>query len=328
MAGRRHGSLLLMMLGCLAAACVLTGFRLPADPAGPGSTAQAAAIKAPAVHAPAAAEYPAADPSVDPGSTEGVATDAPTTEPPTSAQPTAPPTTAPVTTAPVTTAPVTTAPPTLPATSPAEQTQPVAPITPDSPTMTISPATGSSDSWLPWLLAGLGALVLLGLVIGFARASSRRDKTAAAWRSRRLNAYAEGAALHDAVMAAEGGPMQPNEAAARWADIQHRADNFNQRLYQLRETAPDEASQAHIDELLVSLQALRSALDAQRASRADWTASAATSLTAGVVRDRLNDFRILLSGLRDADPAGNRLAEILAGASSTAVRRSAAMTWS
>jgi hypothetical protein len=261
---------------------------------------------------------PAADPpSVEPGGTDDVTTEPPTTAPATTAAPT---------TEPPTTAPATTEPPTQPETTPAEQTEPVAPVTPVTPTITISPATGSSTSWLPWVLAGLGVLVLIGLIVLFARSAARRDRSVAAWRSRRLNAYAEGAALHDAVLSTQGGPMQADEAAARWADIQHRADNFNQRLYQLRETAPDEAGRAQVDELLVSLQALRSALDAQRASGLDWTAGAATSLTAGVVRDRLNDFRLLLSGLRDADPAGNRLAEILTGVSRTAVRRSAAMT--
>lgn len=281
MAGRRRGFLLLIMLGCLAAACTLTS--IAAAAAGPAGPAGIAA--------------PAAEPaSVEPGGTEPASivpptTAAPTEPPPTTVQPTEPP---------PTTAEPTTAPPTVPDTTPAEPTEP-APTT-VAPTMTVSPATGGSSSVLPWVLAGLGVLVLIGLIVWFAQSSTRRSDTIAAWRSRRLNAYAEGAALHDAVMSTEGRPMQANEAAARWTDIQYRADNFNQRLYQLRETAPDEAGRAHIDELLVSLQALRSALDAQRAAGAGWTAGAASSMTAGVVRDRLNDFRILLGGLRDADP--------------------------
>jgi len=297
MAGRRRGSLLLIVLGCLAVACVMTAsLQANAQVGMPAAHAQMAMPVSEAHRA-----QPADDPpSVDPGGTVSV-TEAPTTSPPT----TAPPTTAPPT-QPPTTAPVTTEPPTQPETTPAEQTQPVAPVTPVTPTFTIAPDTGSSTSWLPWLLAGLGALILVGLIVLFARSASRRDRAAAAWRSRRLNAYAEGAALHDAVLSTQSGPMQADEAAARWADIQHRADNFNQRLYQLRETAPDEAGQAQVDELLVSLQTLRSALDTQRASGLDWTAGAATSLTAGVVRDRLNDFRLLLSGLRDADPSAGR----------------------
>jgi hypothetical protein len=291
MAGRRRGSLLLIVFGCLVGACVMT-----ASPQANAQVETSARMAMPPAGTRMA--LPADDPpSIDPGGDGDVTTEPPaTTAPPTTAPPTQPPTTA----------PVTTEPPATPETTPAEPTQPVAPVTPVTPTFTIAPDTGSSTSWLPWVLAGLGALILVGLIVLFARSASRRDRAVAAWRSRRLNAYAEGAALHDAVLSTQSGPMQASEAAARWADIQHRADNFNQRLYQLRETAPDEAGRTQVDELLVSLQALRSALDTQRASGLDWTAGAATSLTAGVVRDRLNDFRLLLSGLRDADPSAGR----------------------
>jgi hypothetical protein len=295
MAGRRGSPMPLMMLGCgLAAACVLTGCGTQASlhagsPLLPASPAQSISIRA-------------ADAATDDDPTDVPTTEAPTTAPPTTAPPTEPPTTAPPTQAPTTEA----------ETTPPEPVPPVTPGEPESPTVTVTvtatPDAGGSGSALPWLLAGLGALVLIGLIVWLARSSSRRANATAAWRSRRLNAYAEGAALHDAILSVQGHQMQPDEAAARWADIQHRADNFNQRLYQLRETAPDEQERASVDELLVSLQALRSALDAQRASGMDWTASAASSMTAGVVRDRLNDFRMRLSWLRDPDAAGNGLA--------------------
>jgi hypothetical protein len=279
----------LIMLGCgLAAACVLTGCGAQAS-LHASSPAQSVSIRA-------------ADAATDDDPTDVPTTEAPTTAPPTTAPPTQAPTTAPPTQAPTTGA----------ETTPPEPVPPVTPGEPESPTVTVTvtaaPDAGGSSSVLPWLLAGLGALVLIGLIVWLARSSSRRANATAAWRSRRLNAYAEGAALHDAILSVQGHQMQPDEAAARWADIQHRADNFNQRLYQLRETAPDEQERAGVDELLVSLQALRSALDTQRASGMDWTASAASSMTAGVVRDRLNDFRARLSWLRDPDGAGNGLA--------------------
>jgi hypothetical protein len=283
MAGQRGGSVLLVTLGCLMALFVLAGCGQAGKRAsGPSqvASAQAQAIDAPAT------ELPATEPP----------TTQPATEPPTQ-----PPTEPPVT-VPETTPAQPTEPPTLPDTTPAEPVQPVTPVTPESPTITVSPTTGSSSSVLPWILAGLGALILIGLIAWLIHSSTRRSDTVAAWRSRRLSAYAEGAALHDAIMSVQGRPMQPQESAARWADVQRRADDYNQRLYQLRETAPSEEDREQVDELLVSLQALRSALDAQRASGTDWTAGTTASMTAGVVRERLNDFRLLLSGLRDGAP--------------------------
>jgi hypothetical protein len=280
MACRRGGSLLLVMLGCLMALLALTGCGQTDRRAG-GST-QVTSAQAQATDAPV--------------------TELPVTDVPTTAPPTEPPTTAPPTTAPPTAPETTPAQPTLPDTTPAEPVQPVTPVTPESPTITAPPATGGSSSALPWILAGAGALILIGLIAWLIHSSTRRSDTVAAWRSRRLSAYAEGAALHDAIMSVQGRPMQPQESAARWADVQRRADDFNQRLYQLRETAPSEEDREQVDELLVSLQALRSALDAQRASGTDWTAGTAASMTAGVVRERLNDFRLLLSGLRDGAP--------------------------
>jgi len=292
MAGRRGSPMTLVMLGCcLAAACVLTGCGTQASQHA-SSKAQSASVRA----ADAATDNAATDDDPTDVPTNLPATVAPTSPPPTTAPPTEPPTTAPPTQA-----------PTTQETTPPEPIPPITPGQPESPTVTVTatPDASGSGSVLPWVLAGLGALLLIGLIVWLARSSSRRASATAAWRSRRLNAYAEGAALHDAILSVQGRQMQPDEATARWADIQHRADNFNQRLYQLRETAPDDQERAGVDELLVSLQALRSALDTQRASGMDWTASAASSMTAGVVRDRLNDFRIQLSWLRDPGTAGN-----------------------
>ena len=67
------------------------------------------------------------------------------------------------------------------------------------------------------------------------------------------------------VAEAPGGPAAA-DAAARWADIQRRADDLAQTLYALREEvpqhSPDGASPA---DTLASLQAVRSAMDAERA---------------------------------------------------------------
>ncbi len=81
-----------------------------------------------------------------------------------------------------------------------------------------------------------------------------------------VDAFARGPALHDAVYAASlpgqsslPGHYGAGNAAARWADIQRRADDLTQTLYALREAAPTEDERARVDDVLASLQALRSA---------------------------------------------------------------------
>ena len=97
-----------------------------------------------------------------------------------------------------------------------------------------------------------------------------------------MDAYAKGSALHDAMsVAASPGGLASADAAARWAGIQRRADDLAQTLYALREAVPpDSADRARIDDTLASLQAVRSAMDAERApaapvtSRPAWSAAA------------------------------------------------------
>lgn len=204
--------------------------------------------------------------------------------------------------------PVTTAPPvpTVPATTPgsttpadvvpaapsavAPSTEAPAPTVPDQPVT----STGNLNSALLWIVIGLGALVVIGIVIWLVTTSSRRADQVAAWQVRRRAAFAEGAALHDAIASATGqlGRLTPAEEAARWAGVERRADDFTLRLYQLRETAPDPAAAAHTDDVLVSLQALRSAVDAERG------AGTQAGMTAEVTRTRLSEFRAALHALR------------------------------
>jgi hypothetical protein len=202
--------------------------------------------------------------------------------------------TEPVTTEPVTTAPVTTEPVTQPAT-----TAPGATETVTAPPVIISPAPAAATAytWLWVLLAVAGGLGLIGLIAWLiARSSRERTDAAAAWRSRRLTTFAEGAALHDATVAAAAPQIPPAEAQARWADVQRRTTDFTQRLYQLREIAPDDPSRASVDQVLASLQALRSATDTARAS------GTASGMTADIARERLQDFRFSLQALRDDVP--------------------------
>jgi hypothetical protein len=101
-------------------------------------------------------------------------------------------------------------------------------------------------------------------------------------------------ALHDAMSVAEApGGLAAADAAARWSDIQRRADDLAQTLYALREAVPkDSGDRARIDDTLASLQAVRSAMDAERSS------GGASLGQAEVVRSRLASFESSLRALR------------------------------
>jgi hypothetical protein len=156
-----------------------------------------------------------------------------------------------------------------------------------------SASSGTSLTWL-WVL--LGVLVLAGLIALIARSGRRRSAAAAGWRSRLIDAYAKGSALHDAMSVAEApGEFASPNAAARWADIQRRADDLTQTLYSLREAVPDEDDRARIADTLASLQAVRSAMSAERAP------GGADPRQAEVVRSRLYSFEMSLRALRQDD---------------------------
>ncbi len=164
---------------------------------------------------------------------------------------------------------------------------------------TAAPATGSAapgaspGTSLTWLWVLLGVVVLAGLIALIARSGRRRSAAAAGWRSRLVDAYAKGSALHDAMSVAEApGGLASADAAARWADIQRRADDLAQTLYALREQVPpDSPDGARIADTLASLQAVRSAMDAERAP------GGASLEQAGVVRGRLSSFESSLRAL-------------------------------
>jgi hypothetical protein len=207
------------------------------------------------------------------------------TVPSNNTSPTAPPTTEVPTTVPPTTVPPTTAAPT---TAP--------PSTPPSISPTPTSSTGSSLAWL-WIL--IAAIVIIGIIVAVivARRSGRQSAVAGSWRPRVIDAYAKGAALYDAISVAE----RPSELAgedrsARWYDIQHRMDDLTQELYSMRESAPDEDERARVSDVLGTLQALRSAMEAERAPGA-----VAASEHAEVVRSRMFAFDSALQALRPPD---------------------------
>jgi hypothetical protein len=161
---------------------------------------------------------------------------------------------------------------------------------------TAAPAAGSGTSLL-WLWILLGAVLAAVLIAWITRVARRGSATATAdWRSRLVDAYAQGSALRDAMSVAETpGGMAAADAGARWADIQRRADDLAQTLYALRESVPDPADQMRIADTLASLQAARSAMDAERAP------GGAGPWQAEIVRGRLDAFESSLRALRADD---------------------------
>ena len=164
-------------------------------------------------------------------------------------------------------------------------------------TGTAAPAASSGTN-LIWLWVLLGVVVLAGLIALIAR-SGRHRSAAAGWRSRLVDAYAKGSALHDAMsVAAAPGGLAGTDGAARWADIQRRADDLAQMLYALREEVPQHSPDgARIADTLASLQAVRSAMDAERVP------GGAGLGQADVVRSRLASFESSLRALGAPAPS-------------------------
>jgi hypothetical protein len=201
--------------------------------------------------------------------------------------------------------PTPTATPTAPVTSPTETvTVTVTPSTPTptaaapatsqpSPTAATTAAATSSGASLLWLWILLGALVVIGLVVWIARASGRRSAAAAGWRSAVADVYANGAALSDAVRLADR-PGAPGYAAAQWAGLQARADDLAQELYRLRESAPGEEDRMLVEDTLVSVRALRSAMADEQAAGGPGSPESAQ------VHSRLVAFENALRALRAA----------------------------
>jgi Alphaherpesvirus glycoprotein E len=203
----------------------------------------------------------------------------------------------------VTPTPTPTPTPTTPTAEPSTQTVTATETATATPTETATSSTpsaaasgSSSGTSLLWLWILLGVLILAGLIAWIVTAGRRRSAASAGWRSRLIDAYAKGSALHDAMVVAEAqGDLASSDARARWYDIQRRADDLAQTLYALREAAPDPEDQAGIGDVLASLQAVRSAMDAERAP------GGARQELAEVVRRRLYAFESSLRALRAGD---------------------------
>jgi hypothetical protein len=187
--------------------------------------------------------------------------------------------------------PTTEAPTTVPPTTAAPTT--------GAPSVAPSPAASTTSSLL-WLWILIAAVVVIGIIILIVvlRSAGRKRATVAGdWRQQTIDAYAQGSALYDAMSVAERpGALAADDSGARWADIQRRADDLAQRLYAMRESAPDEDERARVADTLGALQAVRSAMDAERAP------GGADPRQAEVVRGRLYAFDAALRALRPPDP--------------------------
>ena len=203
----------------------------------------------------------------------------------------------------VTPTPTPTPTPTTPTAEPSTQTVTATATATATPTESATSSTpsaaasgSSSGTSLLWLWILLGVLILAGLIAWIVTSGRRRSAATAGWRSRLIDAYAKGSALHDAMVVAEApGDLASPDARARWYDIQRRADDLAQTLYALREAAPDPEDQTGIGDVLASLQAVRSAMDAERAP------GGARQDLAEVVRRRLYAFESSLRALRAGD---------------------------
>ena len=186
----------------------------------------------------------------------------------------------------------------LPSRSPRE-TEAAAPTAQEPATSAAaqSPAAGSSSGTdLIWLWVVLGALVLIGIIVVVARSGRRAPKPAEVWQARAVDAYAKGSALHDAMRMAEApGALVAQDAAARWADIQRRADDLGQALYAMREVAPDEDKRMRTADVLAALQGVRTVMAAERGT------DVASVPPPELVRSRLTAFGAALQGLREPD---------------------------
>jgi hypothetical protein len=118
---------------------------------------------------------------------------------------------------------------------------------------------------------------------------------AAGWRSRAEDAYAAGGALDRAVRSAERQGAFTEGTSARWHDIQRLADDLTQRLYAMRETAPNEERRGQVADALAALQGVRYAVDAQRAP------GGAGAQQGGPLHARLSDLESSLNELRLPD---------------------------
>lgn len=163
-------------------------------------------------------------------------------------------------------------------------------------TGTPAAAAGSGSGWgWFWLAVGIAAVAGIAAMVAawVVRRRRRRSSAAIDWQTRVIEAYAKGSALYDTMAAVQTpGGLTAADAALRWSDIQRRADDYSELLYRMEQAAPGDQERLVVAGVISSLQAVRSAMDAERSAR-----SADDSLS-GTVYDRLAYFASALRSLR------------------------------
>jgi hypothetical protein len=182
--------------------------------------------------------------------------------------------------------------PSVPAVTSSAPPSSAAPVVQPTASATASPNGSSSPSIWLWIVIGL--VVLIGATALVVRSARRRSATAADWRTKIIDVYAEGSALLDAmrIAAAHGLTAGDGTADAYRSDIQRRADDLTRALYRLREEASDEEDRVRVADVLATLQAARATMDSERAS------GMASVPQEELVRSRLTAFEASLRTLR------------------------------
>jgi hypothetical protein len=94
------------------------------------------------------------------------------------------------------------------------------------------------------------------------------------------------------------GTLGVADATGRSADIDRRADDLAQALYAMRETAPSEMERTRVADVLASLQALRSAVNAERNTGGDYAQAGDRAQAQARLHARLTSFDAALRALR------------------------------
>lgn len=161
-----------------------------------------------------------------------------------------------------TTEPPTTAPTTEPSPTLSFSPSPVESSPTQSPSATASESAAATESnsgtaWL-WIIL---ALLVIGGIVAWALWARARGQRAAAWRSRARDPYSEGVVLHDRLKADLGLPQVTDD---RLDESLTEVDQIGQQLNALTVDAPDDQTGQALAGLLMSLAAVRSALEEVR----------------------------------------------------------------
>jgi len=207
--------------------------------------------------------------------------------------------TAVTTTTPATTTPTTTPPTTRAATTTVPRSTSTSTSSSTSTTSTTVAGAGNGGSGISGKTIGLvvgaiAALILVGLVI-FLLIRQRDSKR---WHDQAAQAAVEGRSVLGLATHGLASLDQPAAAARTWSDLEAQGAQLHQRLQALGGRPPEDWLGAAVARTDQSLQALRSAADADRALRLGPPPPTSEQLgySEAVVRQRAADFEQELGG--------------------------------